>query len=778
MAKDRKKMIILGALVLTIVVVLSGITYAFFSAGVNETQEKLSLSTGTMELTFADNDNGIDAQLQFGETVTKKFKIINTGTLEASMSLDWVKLVNTYTNGSLSYSLSYSEEENGTYTELVPKTNMPVSSEELTQTLASEISVPANDTYYYNLTITLNDLPDVDQTADAGAEFRTMFSAGQPLTYRYYTLTVDPNGGTWGEFTAPQTYQLKNNETMNITDVPTKVGSTFSGWKLTGVSAEYSDKIFTMGISDATLVALWDLQKIPVTVNGTTQEVDYGSTFDLGTPPEREGYTFTGWSATGGIVSGNTLTVNTTDDITVTPTYTVNKYKYIVYHNKQNVDGNGYTLVGADTDEDEADYNTKVTPDTKTYTGFTSPTRKELIIKAETTYPPVLNKVDYNYSRNKHTLTINPNGGIYNSKTENTVVNDIYYEATYTLGTPTKTGYDFANWSNAGGTLNDNTFTMGDADATVTANWNAATYSVTFNANGGAVSTASKTVTYDSTYGALPEPTYNTYTFLGWFTEADGGVQVTADTPVTITANQTLYAHWRQYYRVTLNAGTNGYFDGDENITTKIVNIPPGETYGDNLITPAYKNTLHQFQFWSTINTWNDGGARTYEVSSSDIPTSDITLYAFYNTGCFLPGTLIYTPNGYKKIEDIEIGDKVYSYNEDTQKVEIDTVGEAFAHPFEEIYDVTINDSTVMHITWNHKVYDPISKKWKIFAEFKVGDYLLDDKGKLLKISDIQKRMDSFIVYNFRVRKNHNYYVTNDNVLVHNAVSAGASCYH
>ena len=38
--------------------------------------------------------------------------------------------------------------------------------------------------------------------------------------------------------------------------------------------------------------------------------------------------------------------------------------------------------------------------------------------------------------------------------------------------------------------------------------------------------------------------TWNGYTFVGWFTAATGGTQLTSSTAVTITANQTLYAHW------------------------------------------------------------------------------------------------------------------------------------------------------------------------------------------------------------------------------------------
>ena len=36
------------------------------------------------------------------------------------------------------------------------------------------------------------------------------------------------------------------------------------------------------------------------------------------------------------------------------------------------------------------------------------------------------------------------------------------------------------------------------------------------------------------------------------------------------------------------------------------------------------------------------------------------------NPKCFKAGTLILTEDGYKKIEDVEIGDKVLSFNEDT----------------------------------------------------------------------------------------------------------------
>ena len=45
-------------------------------------------------------------------------------------------------------------------------------------------------------------------------------------------------------------------------------------------------------------------------------------------------------------------------------------------------------------------------------------------------------------------------------------------------------------------------------------------------------------------YGDLPVPTRSGYTFVGWFTAADGGTRVTASTKVT--GNVTYYAHWEK----------------------------------------------------------------------------------------------------------------------------------------------------------------------------------------------------------------------------------------
>ncbi len=547
----KKISIAVSILFLVLVTVVVG-TYAYFNTGVNSGPKfEAGLQSGDMNLVFADNDNGINAKLMFGESVTKKFTIRNAGTLNTSLSLEWEDLINTYLNGSLSYRLEYSETEDGEYQTIVDTSNIPVSSVETTQTLASELAVPAGETYYYNLIITLNDLAEIDQSPDRDATFTTRFVANQPIRYRRYKLTVDPNGGVWEEYVNAQEYLMMYDDVKEIED-PTRSGYVFAGWENSSSSSKLEGTEFTMGIGDTTLKAIWAQESYTLTIdaNGgiysgaTTVEVPFRQTTTIATPT-REGYTFAGWEVSAGKLEDDTFTMNCMEDAKLTAKWVVNNYKYIVYHNQMNTSGNGYTLVSADTDEGEAAFGSTISPDTKVYQGFTAPNKQSLTIRVDNSNPPTLNKVDYNYARNKYNLTINPNGGSYNNSTTS-VTEEVYYGAEKELLTPTKEGYNFANWSVTGAKLDGTTLTMSDAEATVTANYTPKTFNITFNANGGSVSTQSKVVTYDSTYEELPTPTYEGYRFLGWFTEASGGTEVVSSTQVSLTSNQTLFAHWKR----------------------------------------------------------------------------------------------------------------------------------------------------------------------------------------------------------------------------------------
>lgn len=153
-----------------------------------------------------------------------------------------------------------------------------------------------------------------------------------------------------------------------------------------------------------------------------------------------------------------------------------------------------------------------------------------------------------------YTVTFDATGGsVYPGS--KTVCSGNFYG---TLPTPTRPGYQFDCWStdppvSGGGVtfirmITESSPVLDNMNHTLYAHWIAnktvETYTVTFNANGGSVSTPSKTVTAGESYGDLPIPVRSGYTFDGWYTSANGGSRITSASVVNLTANQTLYAHW------------------------------------------------------------------------------------------------------------------------------------------------------------------------------------------------------------------------------------------
>ena len=420
-----------------------------------------------------------------------------------------------------------------------------------------------------------------------------------------YDLVVKPNSGEWDTHTANQTYNLDYDEEKNIVD-PTKEGYSFTGWTLTGTGSTYdsSTKKFKMGYENASLEANYEINTYTLTIEYDNEdeddefELDYQETKTI-TEPTKEGYTFSGWDDGENdlsYLSGSTYT-QPAHDVTLTATWTPNTYKWIVYHEKQSVDGSQYTLV--DTEEGEDEFGETFSGTLKNYTGFANPALQEKTIRVENNYPPTTNVIDYEYDRNTYRLTIDANGGTYSG----TNPEDIVYEDTRNISDPTKTCHTFNNWTltGSGSTIQNRVFTMGSENATLTANWNMITYTITFDPNGGSIidpSDASQTVNCGNAISLLTasDITRVGYQFNGWWTDASGGTQITAGT--TPNSSQIIYAHWTPItYTITLDkqdgsGGTdyiyevydNGYYlnnDGTNEMTTSTngITIPSRTSY-------------------------------------------------------------------------------------------------------------------------------------------------------------------------------------------------------
>lgn len=119
----------------------------------------------------------------------------------------------------------------------------------------------------------------------------------------------------------------------------------------------------------------------------------------------------------------------------------------------------------------------------------------------------------------------------------------------------TKGGYTFTGWCTVPGGVGGTTYPDGayvnnltevnNSIVSLYAQWAGRALTVTFDANGGgSPNPSSKKVNYDAPYGVLASCSWTGHSFGGWWTERDGGTQVTASTIVELDNDQTLYAHW------------------------------------------------------------------------------------------------------------------------------------------------------------------------------------------------------------------------------------------
>ena len=288
----------------------------------------------------------------------------------------------------------------------------------------------------------------------------------------------------------------------------------------------------------------------------------------------------------------------------------------------------GYTFAGWFT---EADGGTQVTSDTVVE-----------ITAAQTLYA--------HWEANSYTVTFNANGG----KTTVTSMSVSYGSAYGTLPEPTRTGYIFKGWFTAtsGGThITDDTIVTATSAQTLYAKWTARKYTVTFDAKGGSTPTASKKVSYYSTYGTLPTPTKSGNTFLGWFTELNGGTKVTSETKVRICDNQTLYAKWeRNVYTILYDL--NGAYG---EISSQDFAI------GTNAVITSERPTRDGFRFIGWARTNNALNAE-FKPSDTFPGNEDTTLYAVWKILASTNTTIINTsayPIYNISVTNAEIGNKI-----------------------------------------------------------------------------------------------------------------------
>ena len=388
----------------------------------------------------------------------------------------------------------------------------------------TEITLTANNREGYTFTGWSNG--ETNQTITFNLTEDTTISPEYSINK--YTFSYENNEYVTSSIEAGQ-YDYNTEITLTAAE---RTGYTFTGWsngetanpltfnltENTIITPEYSINKYTLTLQNSEYI----------TTSTASGQYDYNTEITL-TANNREGYTFTGWSNG---ETTQTITFNLTENTTITPEYSVNKYTLTL----QNTE-----FIETATTSGQYDYNTEITVTAKDRVGYTfanwstGNTNKVYtfnLIQDLTLFPEYnINRYTFSYGSNEY-VTSNVTEGEYDYNTE------------VTLTAAERTGYTFTGWSN-GETANPLTFNL-TANTTISPEYEINSYDVTFNGNDGTPTTTIITKEYNQTIteNELPTVTREGYKFIGWFTDAENGDQTEA--PITVTGETTYYAHWKQ----------------------------------------------------------------------------------------------------------------------------------------------------------------------------------------------------------------------------------------
>lgn len=178
-----------------------------------------------------------------------------------------------------------------------------------------------------------------------------------------------------------------------------------------------------------------------------------------------------------------------------------------------------------------------------------------------------------------------------------------------------------------------------------------------------------------------------------------------------------------------------------------------------------------------TTGSWEGAGQAASDGAASGFMSGAITgalTGALTSPYCFVAGTLVQTDDGTKPIEEIEAGDCVWAWDEETGEVALKPVLETYVNKTDQLVHVFVNAEEIVS-TPGHPFYSPV-KGWTDAVHLRAGDILVLVNGEYVVVEKVQHELleAPIHVYNFNVEGFHTYYVSNTGVLVHNSCRGNA----
>lgn len=539
-----------------------------------------------------------------------------------------------------------------------------------------------------------------------------------------------------------------------------------------------------------TLTADWsEAQNVLITLNSnyesgetTSQDAIFGQPYINLPELERIGYTFDGWwtEATGGTKIDETTLVTTSEDHIIFAHWT--PIKYSVQFNANGGSGSIYSqnFVFGTNAEIKAVFERNGYKFVGWSLGINEPVSESNLLDS---FVKSNEQNIYLYAiwqANEVLVTLNANGGVL----EDTTSKNVTFDANYgILPTPVRVGYTFKGWYTEYGALVSQYSIVKISNAhTLVAKWSLNSYIVEFDANGGSVEPQNRLYYFGDQYANLPTPVRVGYIFDGWYTEATGGNEVTADTTVEIAQNHTLYAHWiARSYIVNFNAnGGNGEMQNQEFLfgesTRLYENSFENEGYMfvgwsqtsngsvdlddmeivDTIVTQLTPQVFTLYAIWAPIeytvilnNIDGNGGQKPFIVNYDEILEIDKSIFNYNN----------YILLGFATSQS---GDEVYCVNQEKEELKnlVNTPDGivnlwavwAFEIEFDSAikngdFDEVIGDmpSQLVRLNQNNPINPNVfSRKFYVFENWSVsvGDYSLNipnDEKNLEKLEKYEK---------------------------------------
>ena len=422
------------------------------------------------------------------------------------------------------------------------------------------------------------------------------------------------NGAAPDEWTGSVTYNIES-PSFDL-PVPQREGYTFVGWTLSAQETPAVNvTVATGSFGDKVYTAHWKANEYSINLDlagGEFSESKVSVTFDEkyqlpDKQPTRKGYDFVGWYI---VVDGEEKLYVVEDKWTTNGDITlVAKWDVISYNVTYLMQG------GTNSSANPALYTVEDTVSLKaptrkgyTFTGWTweGQSKPQLSV---TISKGTIGNLSYtaNWKAKTYTITFNANGGTYADANKT-----VTFDARYSLGTPTRKGYDFDGWYRDNQEFTQSGTWTWDTNVTLTARWTPIQYSIQYDLAGGSVNPANpETYTVEDSF-ILTKPTRVGYTFLGW-TYVDQTTPVeTVTIPKGSVDDRYYTANWKAN-EYTAKFDANG---GDVDVPS--LEIVYGEAY--TLPTPTRKG--YNFNGWYRGNTRFENG--TWKL------TENITLTAHW----------------------------------------------------------------------------------------------------------------------------------------------------